>query len=206
MVVRLHQILILLLRPPQRAALRQQISNLIDRRPPVDGGLALDQDEDGDGTRYYYKSNSNDDDKRSVTSRVGNGILTGKRPDPYYLNAAWYADVKRSLSSLAKAGQLPSKEPDANDQMDADVKRSLGSLVRSGNLLTGRNGKRNLASLRKNDMMPYSTSNGNTDKRTFGVAARNYPPHSPRGRTNQGLFQENSHPVLFIIICYLNYT
>lgn len=85
-------------------------------------------------------------------------------------------EMKRSVASLAKTGQLPSKEPDADDgQLDEDSwqahenKRSLGSLARSGNLL--QSGKRNLASLRKNDMMPYVLLNAD-EKRSLAALAR----------------------------------
>lgn len=127
---------------------------------------------------YYYPEL----DKRSITSLArGNGVLlkNGKRSLP---------EMKRSLASLAKTGQLPSKEPDAEDgQLDTDswqehTKRSLGALARSGNLLQS-GGKRSLASLRKNDMMPYALKrslaalareNMLPGKRNIGAMARDY--------------------------------
>lgn len=98
-------------------------------------------------------------------------------------------EMKRSVASLAKTGQLPSKEPEAEEgQLDTDSydqhdnKRSLGALARSGNLLQS-GGKRNLASLRKNDMMPYALKrslaalareNMLPGKRNIGTMARDY--------------------------------
>lgn len=158
----------------QRAALRQQLHNLLEQQEQEQLQQETEPSDD-----YYYA----DTDKRSITSLArGNGVLrNGKR------NLAALArtgqmmrfspnglvdEMKRSVASLAKTGQLPSKEPDAEDgQLDGDSwqghdnKRSLGSLARSGNLLPS-GGKRNLASLRRNDMMPFAL------KRSLAALAR----------------------------------
>lgn len=159
----------------QRAALRQQLHNLLEQQEQQ----LLQQEEPSDD--YYYA----DTDKRSITSLArGKGVLrNGKRNlaalartgQILHFNPNGLVDeMKRSVASLAKTGQLPSKEPDAEDgQLDEDYswqghdnKRSLGSLARSGNLLPSSGGKRNLASLRKNDMMPYAL------KRSLAALAR----------------------------------
>lgn len=153
----------------QRAALRQQLHNLLEQQEQQ-------QLEHGPTEDYYYADN----DKRSVAQRLG-VVRYGKRNLAQLLHASpniVLDEMKRSLASLAKTGQLPSKEPDAEDgQLDADSlqdrenKRSLSSLARTGNLLQS-GGKRNLASLRKNDMMPLPLVAANGQKRTLSALAR----------------------------------
>lgn len=168
--------------PSQRAALRQQLHNLLEQQEQRE--LQQQQQEPSDD--YYYP----DTDKRSITSLArGNGVLLRNgRQEP---NSVLVEEMKRSLASLAKAGQLPSKEPDAEDgQLDEDSwqghdsKRSLGSLARSGNLLQSSTaGKRNLAALRKNGMLPYALKrslaalareNMLPGKRNIGTMARDF--------------------------------
>lgn len=156
----------------QRAALRQQLHNLLEQQEQQQMQQApADAD-------YYYSDN----DKRSINSLARSSGLSraGKRILPPTLRFSPYAlleEMKRSVASLAKTGQLPSKEPDAEDgQLDEDAwqghenKRSLGSLARSGNLLQSGGGKRNLAALRKNDMMPYPLAG--SQKRSVAALAR----------------------------------
>lgn len=47
-------------------------------------------------------------------------------------------DIKRSIATLAKNGQLPSREPEAEDLSDtqwSDYKRNIGSIARSGSVI-----------------------------------------------------------------------
>lgn len=75
-------------------------------------------------------------------------------------------DEKRSIATLAKNGQLPSREPDTElellgEEDENGHKRNIGSLARSGMM----GGKRNLASARQ---WQYSTG-----KRNIGSLMRN---------------------------------
>lgn len=133
--------------------------------------------------------------KRSLASLARSGQLN-----------AVVNEMKRSLASLAKTGQLPSKEPDAEDgDLDGDSwqandnKRSLGALARSGWLLqptTTINGKRSLASLRRNDMMPVlglkrslaalARENQLPGKRNIGAMARDFALPNQQQRVADG--------------------
>lgn len=92
-------------------------------------------------------------------------------------------DEKRSIATLAKNGQLPSREPDTDIESIGDDdnghKRNIGSVLRTGRLGGKRNiqslarqwqfasPKRNYASLIRNNMLPGG------GKRTIASLARN---------------------------------
>lgn len=62
---------------------------------------------------------------------------------------------KRSLSALAKNGQLPTRESDGDYSLDGQwsgFKRNVGSIARAGTL----NGKRNIAALAREYSLPSS--------------------------------------------------
>lgn len=62
---------------------------------------------------------------------------------------------KRSLSALAKNGQLPARESDGDYSLDGQwsgFKRNVGSIARAGTL----NGKRNIAALAREYSLPSS--------------------------------------------------
>jgi hypothetical protein len=93
-------------------------------------------------------------------------------------------DEKRSIATLAKNGQLPSREPEIELESlgddDNGHKRNIASMARSGLIGGKRNiqslarqyqyassGKRNIGSLMRNNMFPGS------GKRTIASLARN---------------------------------
>ncbi|XP_037917692.1 neuropeptide-like 1 isoform X1 [Hermetia illucens] len=138
------------------ASLRNQLRSLLGRKLPDDNFLDSDD--------------SLEADKRSIGSLARNGFLNnGKR----YVGSLARSDslrsqfdtIKRSLATLAKNGQLPSREPDYNDSAQQwSEKRNLGSLARSGYLA----GKRNIGSLARDFQLPSSS----TGKRNIAALAR----------------------------------
>jgi len=89
-----------------------------------------------------------------------------------------FDDEKRSIATLAKNGQLPSKEPDTEmDDDDNGHKRNIASMARGGLIGGKRNiqsiarqyasGKRNYGSMMRNNMLPGA------GKRNVGSLARN---------------------------------
>jgi hypothetical protein len=101
-------------------------------------------------------------------------------------------DQKRSIATLAKNGQLPSREPDT-DINDNEQKRNIASMARSGMIGGKRNiqslarqmqyasGKRNIGSLMRNNMFPdsgkrniASLARSGFGKRNVGTLARDY--------------------------------
>lgn len=88
--------------------------------------------------------------KRSIAALARSGLL--RNNDLYDFDSP-----KRSLATLAKNGQLPSREPDSEmvsstSWTDSNNKRSLSSLARSGYI----SGKRNLQSLVRQYQLPYA--------------------------------------------------
>lgn len=107
-------------------------------------------------------------------------------------------DEKRSIATLAKNGQLPSREPEADiDSISEDEnghKRNIASMARSG-MMGGKrniaslarqwqytNGKRNIGSLMRNNMFPGTSGKRNLaslarsgfGKRNIGTLARDW--------------------------------
>lgn len=142
-------------------ALRSQLKNLLNNSNNNIDDYEDDQSFENDQSYiddYFYGN------KRSLSSIARNGLLNnGKR------NIAALArmnmlrqptdDIKRSIATLAKNGQLPSKEPETDETPASQwtmEKRNIGALARSGLL----GGKRNIASLARNyDFSPYGKRN-----------------------------------------------
>lgn len=106
-------------------------------------------------------------------------------------------DEKRSIATLAKNGQLPSREPDTEDMEslsddDNGHKRNIASMARSG-LIGGKrniqslarqwqyvNGKRNIGSIMRSNMFPGNKRNlasmarNGYGKRNVGTLARDW--------------------------------
>lgn len=106
--------------------------------------------------------------------------------------------LKRSIATLAKNGQLPSREPDAatSSSMWLDEKRNIGSMARAGNL--NYYGKRNLASIMRSNYNAYPKRNmaslargnmwpSNDDyKRNVGTLARDWALPNRQTKINEG--------------------
>lgn len=142
--------------------------------------------------------------KRSLSSIARNGLLNnGKRniaalARMNLLRSPSTDDIKRSIATLAKNGQLPSKEPETDETPASQwtmEKRNIGALARSGLL----GGKRNLASLARNyDFSPYGKRNlasivrmgtipSYTPKRNIAALARsNLIPYFGETKKNVG--------------------
>lgn len=114
--------------------------------------------------------------RKSLENALEN-MLEAARESDYYEP---FEDEKRSIATLAKNGQLPSKEPETEmDEDDNGHKRNLASMARSGLIGGKRNiqslakqwqyasGKRNIGSLMRNNMFPGS------GKRNIASMARN---------------------------------
>lgn len=100
-----------------------------------------------------------------------------------------YEEYKRSLATLAKNGQLPSQEPDAEESKSSqwNEKRNLGSLARTGYLT----GKRNVGSLARDYQLPSSASVG---KRNLAALARlGFVPSTTTKRNMASLARLNSY-------------
>lgn len=103
-------------------------------------------------------------------------------------------DAKRSIATLAKNGQLPSREPDTDDLTENqwnDFKRNIGSLARTGTISGKRNigaardfmGKRNLPSILRSGGGGSSSSTSSTHG----------PQHQPK-RNVAALARDNLYP------------
>lgn len=127
--------------------------------------------------------------KRNVAAmaRARSGLSQSTSPD----------SLKRSIATLAKNGQLPSREPDAvtSSSMWLDEKRNIGSMARAGNL--NYYGKRNLASIMRSNFNAYSKRNmaslarsnmwpSNDDyKRNVGTLARDWALPNKQTKLNE---------------------
>lgn len=90
-------------------------------------------------------------------------------------------DEKRSIATLAKNGQLPSREPDTemelfDEQDENGHKRNLASVARQWQFS---NGKRNIGALMRNNMLPgkrniASVARTGFGKRNVGTLARDW--------------------------------
>lgn len=119
-------------------------------------------------------------------------LAAAREPDDYEL---FDDDEKRSIATLAKNGQLPSREPDTEMESlndDNGHKRNIASMARSG-LIGGKrniqalakqwqygNGKRNIGSIMRGNMFPGSKRNiasmarNGFGKRNVGALARDW--------------------------------
>ncbi|XP_059608407.1 neuropeptide-like 1 isoform X4 [Phlebotomus argentipes] len=158
----------------QRIALRNRLRSILER--------AIDDSDyqrlDGDGSEGDFLA-----DKRSINSLARAGLFP-KRNLGSVLRTGGFQRTggenggggKRSLASLAKTGQLPSKEPDAEiapSSLWLENKRNLGALARSGNFyLTG---KRNLAALARGNLLPLAKREWiEEERRSIGALARDW--------------------------------
>lgn len=119
--------------------------------------------------------------RRALEKIFGNLLNTYGRDADLYEPVE--EDEKRSIATLAKNGQLPSREPetemDSIGEDDNGHKRNIASMARTG-MIGGKrniqslarqwqyaNGKRNIGSLMRNNMFPGS------GKRNIAALARN---------------------------------
>lgn len=117
--------------------------------------------------------------RKSLENALEN-ILAAARENDY---ESFEDDEKRSIATLAKNGQLPSREPDTEaddlEESDNGQKRNIASMARSGLIGGKRNiqalakqwqyagGKRNIGSIVRSNMIPGS------GKRNLASMARN---------------------------------
>lgn len=176
------------------AALRNQLRHILER-DPSDGANYQSMDEYGG-----YENSGPYEDKRSYRSLLRDGASFGQKRNlgslarAGLLRAPPAGDyLKRSIATLAKNGQLPSREPDSEESSsgaatggwtDAD-KRNVASAFRSGYML---NGKRNIASLARKYELP-GKRNIQSLLRTGGMM----PSIAPK-RNMQALARDNSLP------------
>lgn len=166
------------------ASLRNQLRQLLENSPLTD----------------YQASDSAEPnvellDKRMISSLARNGLMTsGKRNIGAMARLGMLrsgnnddSGNKRSIATLAKNGQLPSREPETDNESDnqwVSDKRNIGSLARSGQLGNGKRsiaslarsyelpayGKRNLASIVRSSVRPVT--GGSSYKRNMAALAR----------------------------------
>lgn len=178
----------------QAAALRSQLRNKLQK---LDNYQELSENDD-DFTETY--------DKRSVSSLARSGLLQRKRNVGSLARSGLLRGVpldviKRSLATLAKNGQLPSKEPDTEDMLPSDngwleEKRSLAALAQAGDFPF--NGKRSVQSLARKFELPNGKRNmvsfirnriNNEDitpKKVLPDVLKNQPQYSGFGKRNVG--------------------
>lgn len=140
----------------------------------------------------------NDDEKRSLSTLARNGGLRSNGAPANKRNVGAMArlgllrpvnqdEIKRSIATLAKNGQLPSREPEPDDDLAEsqwmEYKRNIGSLARSGNI-GGANpgsGKRNIAALARDYELPsYGKRNLPSILRASGQPRTNEQPAPKR--------------------------
>lgn len=134
--------------------------------------------------------------RKSLENVLENMLAAARENDDYY--EPFEDDEKRSIATLAKNGQLPSKEPETEMESismdDNGHKRNLASMARSG-LIGGKrniqslarqwqyvNGKRNIGSIVRSNMFPGSGNKRNIasmarsgyGKRNVGTLARDW--------------------------------
>jgi hypothetical protein len=135
-------------------------------------------------------------------------------------------DEKRSIATLAKNGQLPSREPEIDIEAEGDDenghKRNIASMARSGMMGGKRNiqsiarqlqyangGKRNIGSLVRNNMLPGSGKRNiawiartGYGKRNVGTLARDWalPKLNGGSKYSDGLYLFDLVKLLFIPI------
>lgn len=110
------------------------------------------------------------------------------------------AQPKRSIATLAKNGQLPSREPETDDQMEnqwSDYKRNIGSIARTG-ILTG---KRNIGALARDYVLPPHGGKRNLPSilRSGGGSSTSstHGPQNPPKRNVASLARDNLYPYYY---------
>jgi hypothetical protein len=142
----------------------------------------------------YQPENYKYDMHRRALENALENMLVAARESDYY--DQYDDEEKRSIATLAKNGQLPSKEPDTEmDTLDGDDnghKRNIASMARSG-LIGGKrniqalarqwqfaNGKRNIGSVMRTNMFaagkrnPVAMARNGFGKRNVGTLARDW--------------------------------
>jgi hypothetical protein len=183
------------------AALRNQLRKLIDQDAEAAYDSLQQLDEDSNG----FDNEGWNEDKRSLSSLARDGAIRGggKRnvgalARSGLLRKEQYDAIKRSIATLAKNGQLPSREPDTEMPEPNEEKRYIGSLVRTGGL----GGKRNLASLArqgygKRNLASLVRTGAYVPKRNMASLARSnmWPSYGSYKRNVGALARDWSLPV-----------
>ncbi|XP_050069639.1 neuropeptide-like precursor 1 isoform X1 [Anopheles maculipalpis] len=131
-------------------ALRNQLRHILERDPSEN---YQNLDDSSEVSRGPYE------DKRSYRSLLRDGAVFGKRNVGALARAGLLRNqpeyLKRSLATLAKNGQLPSRDTESEDTTPdgewSEDKRNVVSALKSGYML---NGKRNIASLARKYELP----------------------------------------------------
>ncbi|KFB47837.1 hypothetical protein ZHAS_00015883 [Anopheles sinensis] len=132
------------------AALRTQLRHILEQ-DPSDNYQTVDESSEAASGPF--------EDKRSYRSLLRDGAVFGKRNIDALARAGLLRNqpdyLKRSLATLAKNGQLPSRDPESEDTTPdgewTEDKRNVVSAFRSGYMA---NGKRNIASLARKYELP----------------------------------------------------
>ncbi|XP_058065649.1 neuropeptide-like precursor 1 [Anopheles bellator] len=162
------------------AALRNQLRHILEHEP---------------GESYQNLDESTEAvDKRSYRALLRDGAVFGKRNVGALARAGLLRNqpdqLKRSLATLAKNGQLPSRDAESEETTPdgewTEDKRSVGSAFKSGYLLSGKRniaslarkyelpGKRNIQSLLRTGMLPSIAPKRNMQSLARGNALPDY--------------------------------
>uniref|UniRef100_A0A182PSC5 Neuropeptide-like 1 n=1 Tax=Anopheles epiroticus TaxID=199890 RepID=A0A182PSC5_9DIPT len=133
-------------------ALRNQLRHILER-DPSDREYYQNLDDSAEMAREPYE------DKRSYRALLRDGAVFGKRNVGALARAGLLRNqpeyLKRSLATLAKNGQLPSRDTESEDTTPegdwSEDKRNVVSAFKSGYMP---NGKRNIASLARKYELP----------------------------------------------------
>ncbi|XP_041787381.1 neuropeptide-like 1 isoform X2 [Anopheles merus] len=133
-------------------ALRNQLRHILEH-DPSDRESYQNLEDSSEATRGPYE------DKRSYRALLRDGAVFGKRNVGALARAGLLRNqpeyLKRSLATLAKNGQLPSRDTESEDTTPDgewnEDKRNVASALQSGYML---NGKRNIASLARKYELP----------------------------------------------------
>uniref|UniRef100_A0A182J227 Neuropeptide-like 1 n=1 Tax=Anopheles atroparvus TaxID=41427 RepID=A0A182J227_ANOAO len=164
------------------AALRSQLRHILEHEPSENYQTV--ENSEVDGGPY--------EDKRSYRSLLRDGAVFGKRNVGALARAGLLRNqpdyLKRSLATLAKNGQLPSRDTESEDTTPdgewTENKRNVVSAFKSGYMV---NGKRNIASLARKYDLP--------GKRNIQSLLRTgmLPSIAPK-RNKQSLARDNTLP------------
>ncbi|XP_050094240.1 uncharacterized protein LOC126576963 isoform X1 [Anopheles aquasalis] len=167
------------------AALRNQLRHILEHEPE-DAYQNLDESAEVPGGPY--------EDKRSYRALLRDGALFGKRNVGALARAGLLRNqpdyLKRSLATLAKNGQLPSRDTESEDTTPegewSEDKRNVASAFKSGYMLSGKRnvaslarkyelpGKRNIQSLLRTGMLPSIAPKRNMQSLARGNALPGY--------------------------------
>ncbi|XP_035786389.1 neuropeptide-like 1 isoform X3 [Anopheles albimanus] len=167
------------------AALRNQLRHILEHEPE-DAYQNLDESAEVPGGPY--------EDKRSYRALLRDGAVFGKRNVGALARAGLLRNqpdyLKRSLATLAKNGQLPSRDTESEDTTPegewSEDKRNVASAFKSGYMLSGKRniaslarkyelpGKRNIQSLLRTGMLPSIAPKRNMQSLARGNALPGY--------------------------------